>query len=127
LSVVLSKRLLRTLCSECKKLATPTPEEVAEISKQLNGLPEVPAQSAWQVYEAVGCSACNNLGYKGRTGVYECLSFTRAIQEAVSADATTLQIQDIAKAEGTESILQDGYRKVLQGITSLAEVHRVLG
>jgi type IV pilus assembly protein PilB len=125
LTVVLSKRLVRTLCSECKKLSTLAPSEHEEISAQLKGLADLPAESAWQVYEAVGCSACNNLGYKGRTGVYECLPFSRAVQEAVSAGSTTLQIQDIARAEGMESILQDGYRKVIQGIT--VEVHRVLG
>lgn len=127
LSVVLSKRLVRKLCTECRRLVTPTPAELQEITSQFEGLADVPEQAAWSVYEAVGCQACNNLGYKGRTGVYECLPFSRAVQEAVSAGATTLQIQDIAKTEGMESILQDGYRKVIQGITSLAEVHRVLG
>lgn len=127
LSVVLSKRLVRKLCVECKQLVTLTSAEVEEISLQLKGLTDAPQQTSWSVYEAVGCEACNNLGYKGRTGVYECLPFSRAVQEAVSADSTTLEIQDIARAEGMESILQDGYRKVIQGITSLAEVHRVLG
>jgi type IV pilus assembly protein PilB len=66
-------------------------------------------------------------GYKGRIGVYEVFEVTRDMERLILDEASVTDIRDLAIKEGMVTMLQDGYLKVIQGITSIEEIHRVLG
>ena len=112
-----SQRLLRKLCSKCAKAAQASPEDTA-LFQEYGIEPE-------NIREAVGCSACRGTGYKGRIGVFEVLPLSRDIRDAVERGATATELHQLARANGMESLLEDGLRKVSSGLVSLDEVRRV--
>lgn len=77
------------------------------------------------LYRGKGCDKCGNTGYKGRIGIFEVLDVDEKISNLISGDVTTGQIQDAALEKGMITLLQDGFVKALEGITSLEEVLRV--
>ncbi|MCK5140246.1 MAG: type II secretion system protein GspE, partial [Thermodesulfovibrionia bacterium] len=72
-----------------------------------------------------GCDACNNLGYKGRAGVFEIMEMDRGVADLVLQNAPDNQLLDAAKKNGMITLKQDGLIKVLNGLTSLEEVFRI--
>ncbi len=98
---VLAQRLVRKLCPACKQLDT---------------------QAHWH---AVGCTACGNSGYKGRTGVYELMVANDAVRALVHERAAEAQLREAAQSAGLRSMREDGERLVVEGMTSLEEVLRV--
>ncbi len=131
MTMAMGQRLLRRLCVSCKKKlpleekdTQKLEEQIAPISKRFD-LSATDASSA--VYGPVGCGKCNSIGYKGRVGVYEVFEVTRAMERLILDEASVTDIRDLAIKEGMVTMLQDGYLKLLQGITSVEEIHRVLG
>ncbi|MEW9797727.1 type II secretion system ATPase GspE [Alteromonas sp. CYL-A6] len=117
LLAVLSQRLVRTLCPDCKTPHEPNPQEA-----QILGISEMsPVPS---IYSARGCAACNQTGYRGRTGIHELLLVDEKIREMVHEGHGEQAIERYIR-KSTPSIREDGCRKVLAGITSLEEVLRV--
>ncbi|WP_318469802.1 type IV-A pilus assembly ATPase PilB [Photobacterium leiognathi] len=117
LSLIIAQRLARRLCKSCKH-----PHPLDEITCQrLN----VPLNTT--VYQAnnAGCDDCNK-GYAGRVGIYEVMVFSREIAEALMANATALQLEDIAVKQGMQRLKDSGVEKLLEGVTSLSELQRVL-
>jgi len=108
---VLSQRLVRKLCPACKRMAPPKAEEKLF-------LPHLPDS----VPEAMGCSACHNTGYKGRTGVFELLTFDAAVREAIITGKSEAEIRRIS---GHNTMVDDGLEKMRQGITTPSELIRV--
>jgi type IV pilus assembly protein PilB len=80
-----------------------------------------------EFYGPIGCAECNNIGYKGRVGVYEVFEVTREMERLILANGGVSDIRDLAVKEGMVTMLQDGYLKLLDGTTSIEEVRRVLG
>ncbi|MDH4216381.1 MAG: secretion system protein E, partial [Gallionella sp.] len=78
------------------------------------------------LYRAAGCDACNHQGYKGRMALMELLKMDYDLDDLVSHRASTRQIRETALAKGFRPLAVDGIRRILQGITSLAEVSRVV-
>jgi type II secretory ATPase GspE/PulE/Tfp pilus assembly ATPase PilB-like protein len=78
-----------------------------------------------EIYEGKGCQDCRFTGYRGRTGIYEFIAITEKIRSMILERASSQQIKRQAMAEGMVTLRQDGLRKVLQGLTTLAEVVRV--
>lgn len=116
---VLAQRLLRKLCKECRVPAKPTTEML-----QGQGLQRfMDAQET--IYVAGGCDACKHTGYAGRTGIHELFVLDSAMHEAIlsGADATTLHA--VARANGMNTLFEDGLRKVALGVTSMEELLRV--
>jgi type II secretory ATPase GspE/PulE/Tfp pilus assembly ATPase PilB-like protein len=74
-------------------------------------------------YRSPGCSACGGSGYKGRAGLHELLTVSKSLRRMIQTGARAEEIQQAALAEGMRSLRQDGIVKVLQGITTVAEVH----
>jgi general secretion pathway protein E len=113
---VLAQRLVRTLCPHCKIAKAVTDEE-----RQLLGLsPDVAAE----IYHATGCKACSFKGYKGRTGIHELLQVDDKVRELIHNGKGEQAIEKYVR-KTTPSIRQDGFAKVLAGITTLEEVLRV--
>ncbi len=113
---VMAQRLVRMLCPECKQAHPATDKE-----RELLGLgpDEQP-----RIYQPVGCEACNELGYRGRTGIYELVVVDGPMQELIHDRASEHALERHARTR-TPSIRRDGWRKVLAGETSIEEVLRV--
>jgi type IV pilus assembly protein PilB len=74
----------------------------------------------------VGCNHCNNTGYKGRLGIYEIMPVTEAIERLIVERKSADEIMRVAAAEGMITLRQDGLERVLQGVTSIEEISRVI-
>ena len=114
LLAVLSQRLVRTLCPECKQAHTPDEQQMAILG----------ISQAQTIYTAKGCTACNQTGYRGRTGIHELLLVDEQIREIMHAGHGEQAIEKYIR-QTTPSIREDGCSKVLAGVTSLEEVLRV--
>jgi type IV pilus assembly protein PilB len=114
---VVAQRLVRQLCTYCKRR---TMLSVSSLEKAgFNVAFDLEA------YEPVGCGRCGNSGYKGRTGLYEVMPITDEIRDLTVERAAAEEIRKIAVAQGMRPLRADGFEKVKNGITSIAEVARV--
>ena len=120
INCVLAQRLARRLCKECKEKYTPEEEVLQRI-----GFPFEPGHPP-QLYRAVGCNKCNNIGYKGRMGIHEVMTVTEEIERACVDHASGDEIGRIAVQQGMKTLRDDGFAKVLAGTTSIEEVMRVV-
>jgi type IV pilus assembly protein PilB len=120
LAGVLAQRLVRKLCPKCKKEYKPSREEIESINESANK--RIDELTNKQLYKPTGCNDCRNTGYKGRTGIFELLIPDNGINELIIKKAPSHQIRDAACQQGMKTLRQDGFQKVLQGITSLSEV-----
>jgi len=78
-----------------------------------------------KIFKAVGCEECNHMGYLGRIGIFEVLKITPEINKLIISHPSAEDIEKQAKKESLISMIQDGYLKVLDGITTIEEVLRV--
>lgn len=114
-----AQRLLRTVCRECARKYTPEEGELAQIGLSFADL------KGRQIYKPVGCPNCMETGYAGRCGIHEILMVTDLVRAELmkGSDATT--IKKVAVSQGMITLREDAAQKVLQGITTIAEVLRV--
>jgi type IV pilus assembly protein PilB len=116
---VLAQRLVRRLCTGCKRPVKLSKQALAE-----NGFDVQRGLNAW---EGVGCVRCTGTGYRGRTGVYELLTMSRRVRDLVLERASSDEVRAVGREEGMATLREDGLDKVHEGVTSVAEVLRVLG
>ena len=125
---IAAQRLVRTLCSKCKKPYRPSAPELTtlrhsygkEYFEELNIDPK-----ELELYKRVGCQNCNGTGYRGRVAIHELLIPDAAMKKQIYDRAAIDQLQQAAIRAGTRTLIQDGIRKVIEGQTDLAEVGRV--
>ena len=117
-NLIIAQRLARKLCQHCKKEAD-IPRE-AQIEE---GFP-VDKIGSFKIYEPVGCDQCNG-GYKGRQGIYEVVKNTKELQRLIMEAGNAIEIATQMRKEGFNDLRTSGLAKVMQGVTSLAEVNRV--
>ncbi len=117
---VVGQRLTRRLCDDCKRCVRVTADELTRSGFKVTW-------AAIDAYEPVGCVRCNGTGYRGRVGIYELLKISPQIRTLILARASSTEIGAAAEAEGMRRMRDDGLEKVLAGLTSIAEVLRVLG
>ncbi|MGK2953645.1 MAG: GspE/PulE family protein [Thiobacillus sp.] len=115
---VVAQRLVRKLCPHCKETYTPDEHE----ARILGTDPAHPPQ----IYRAAGCQACSNKGYKGRLALIELLRMDPTLDELVANHAPLHEIRRAALEHGYRPLAEDGVKRVLDGVTSLAEVARVV-
>ena len=113
---IIAQRLVRRLC-DCKKSRPATADE-----KRLMGLPATAEQT---VYDAVGCQSCNNLGYRGRIGIYEIMTINQKIRNLIAQRATADKIKAAAEEDGMSSLRMSAAKYVCEGVTSMAELMKV--
>jgi general secretion pathway protein E len=118
---VLAQRLVRVICPHCKTEIHPVPEMLAEIGFR-GGDPE---NGVDHFYEGRGCEHCSYTGFIGRVGIYELMSINDDIRKLSVGKADSNQIRKKAVENGMRSLRDDGWLKVRQGLTSIAEVLRV--
>lgn len=119
LSGVLAQRLVRKLCTDCRQKRTATPQELQLL--QSYGMEGVDT-----IYEAHGCDSCDNLGYKGRVGIFELLEISPALRALIIQNPQFDEIYNQAIADGMVPLIKDGAHKVKEGIISLAEYARII-
>jgi general secretion pathway protein E len=113
----LAQRLVRVLCTHCREPHTPTPEELREL-----GLGGDLAQHT--IYRAAGCERCKQSGYRGRIAIFEILLIDDAVRKLIGRGIDSKTIQEHAVSRGMITLRQDGARKVLAGVTTVAEILR---
>jgi type IV pilus assembly protein PilB len=143
INTVIGQRLVRKLCEKCREPYHSSELETGIVNTTLKGiLPKTKAEmaahaedlgyddlplvteNAYTLYRPKGCTNCTG-GYKGRIGIYEVFAMNPAMEKLLLNHATSSDIQAQAEADGMITMKQDGYLKMLTGITSLEEVARV--
>jgi type IV pilus assembly protein PilB len=114
---VVAQRLARKLCAHCKRRTIVPPQALADA--------EIRVGAEIEGYEPVGCSRCNQSGYKGRVGLYSVMRMSERIKEMTVAQVPEAEIAATAREEGMLTLREDGVNKVRAGQTSLEEVIRV--
>lgn len=117
LVAVLAQRLVRLLCLHCRESYTAPENELRELGVRTG-------QGPITLYRGVGCAACNQTGYYGRVGIFEIMLVDDEIRGMVSTNVDSKTIKKAAVAKGMGTLRQDGARKALRGISSVAEVMR---
>lgn len=130
INAIIGQRLVRRLCQKCKQ-----PVEIDEETlKRVKGILEkLPAEDKKEIdfnnlkfYQSAGCPVCQEIGYKGRIGIYEILIMNKEIEKLIlSGQLSEYDIREIAVKNGMVTMVQDGILKALDGITSIEEVFRV--
>lgn len=119
IEAVMAQRLLRTLCPECL-----TEQSVSK--EYLLSVEFPPARVAGaKFWHGSGCDACGERGYQGRSGIYELLQNSEAIQQQVINRAPASVIGQLARSEGMQTLREYGWDRALAGVTSIEEVLRV--
>src|SRR3989344_5611979 len=120
-NVIIAQRLVRRLCPDCR-------EKYSLAQKDVKELKAVDASAQWHtlaLYQPKGCAQCSGEGYHGRMGIYEVLEITEEVEKLIAQNATDEEIEKKAKEQGMLTMVDDGFYKVVQGVTSLEEVMRV--
>ena len=127
INIILGQRLVRVLCTTCKQAYTAPPSEVAVIRAVVKTHPYPPViPDVLTLYKSVGCSLCGGTGFKGRASVFEGIIMDEAVEEAVIRDPREHVILEAARPQKIPTMVEDGIDKVLEGITSLSELGRVV-
>lgn len=133
-NIALAQRLVRVLCPTCKKQAPLDAENAALVAKTVAGIADASYRDALakdgidmaKHWVPGGCDKCNMTGYKGRTGIYEGILRSEAVEKAVIGNPSEREIKKAALAQGLLDMRQDGVLKMLRGTTSLDELSRVI-
>ena len=116
---IVAQRLIRVLCRHCKEPYAPSAAEI----KLLGILPDQPEQT---IYRPVGCDLCERNGYNGRVAIMELLKMDQDIDELIARRATAREIKTLALEKGFRPLVEDAIQRVMDGVTSLSEVSRVV-
>jgi len=117
LSGIISQRMVRRICPNCRAPYQPPEDELVAFNKELKN-------QAVTFYHGMGCNLCANTGYRGRIGIFEFLVMSEPIRKMLRNNAGNGEIKAQAIAEGMVTMKQDGMLKVKEGITSISEVMR---
>ncbi|MET0090090.1 MAG: type II secretion system ATPase GspE [Candidatus Thiodiazotropha sp.] len=120
-TAIVAQRLARRLCPECREPYSADPALMQRFRQA--GL--VDGGSPLTLYRPCGCEACSQTGYRGRMNIAEVLLISEGVRQQITQRATASQIQQIAVAEGMDTMYRDGLAKVLKGLTSIEELLRV--
>ena len=116
---IVAQRLVRRLCPHCKETVI-----ADDVERRLLGL--AADEAPVSICRAVGCERCAHQGYKGRLAIMEILKMTAELDELTARRASSRELKNAARAAGFKGIIDDGMRRVLEGVTTLEEVGRVV-
>jgi type II secretory ATPase GspE/PulE/Tfp pilus assembly ATPase PilB-like protein len=125
---ILAQRLCRTLCKDCKEKYHPSKQEYDALRRAYDGDFDalgIPHNSDLVLYKPKGCQNCGNTGYRGRTGLHELLAGTDRIKSLIQGRAKMEDLRAQAVKDGMITLMQDGIRKTLLGMTDLLQVRKV--
>lgn len=130
LKTIEAQRLVRRLCPHCKEEYSP-PENIRdEVREALKGTYDKnfdykKLEGDFTLFRPKGCEKCNEMGYKGRLGLYEVMQMDRDIESMILEKAHEADIEDKCVEKGMLTLLHDGYMKAIAGFTSLEEIYKV--
>ncbi|MGB9624386.1 MAG: ATPase, T2SS/T4P/T4SS family [Phycisphaerae bacterium] len=116
-TLCLSQRLVRVLCEQCKKPYRPSPSQLVKMRMENRKID--------RLYTHVGCRQCMGVGFLGRVAIFEMLSFNEDLRDTILTNPTIHQIRKAADQWTFQTLLDSGYAKVAEGITTIEEVDRV--
>lgn len=116
-NAVLAQRLVRRVCNNCRE-----EQKIADETRKYLVAQGFEADSAWR---GKGCDKCRRTGYSGRQGIYELLVMDDSLRDLVTQNPDVTAFRHMCRERGLISLRQDGFRKVLQGMTTVEEVLRV--
>ena len=118
----IAQRLVRSICQYCKVEDTDQPEEIKDqIAKDL----QMQSLDKVKLYKGKGCKKCNSTGYFGRTAIYEILLINDAVKKLIIQRVSSAEIKNAAIEHGMRTLRQDGWRKVVEGITTPEEIMKL--
>jgi type II secretory ATPase GspE/PulE/Tfp pilus assembly ATPase PilB-like protein len=119
LSMIVAQRLMRKICTQCAKMSPPSDDDKETfIQYHLEPPKEIP--------KPVGCESCHHTGYSGRTAIYETITVDRNMKQLIFSEALHSVIEDQAVQDGTSLFPKQALKKVVNQITTLEEVHRII-
>ncbi|MFQ5442193.1 MAG: type II secretion system ATPase GspE [Thermodesulfobacteriota bacterium] len=121
---VLAQRLVRVICTNCKVPLVPDQEVRRRISDEFKRIKNLNEKDI-VTFRGSGCSQCNDTGYRGRTGIFELMIITDEIRHLIVEKSSSDVIRSKAMENGMITLREDGWDKVIKGITTLEEVGRV--
>jgi len=122
---VVGQRVVRRVCPTCKVPKAATAEVIVKLKGILNNFYDFEKNQKLTLYVGKGCKECNNTGYLGRIGIFEVLIVSEKITRMILIRETSQEIANQSIAEGMITMKQDGFLKVIEGITTIEEVLRV--
>ena len=132
INMIVAQRLPRKVCKKCAKFISASPKDLEKIKKGLTSvrkeiIPLVFFNKSFKIPQAVGCSACNSTGYRGRVGIYETFLVDDEMERFILTSPSVVAMRELAIKKGMVLMQQDGLIKVLEGVTTLDEIERVAG
>lgn len=130
LNVMIGQRLVRRICPACKKEAAINAEQMERVLKIIDSLPDDVKKNIdkknMKFYKGEGCDGCQTLGFKGQIGIYEIMTMNDEIEKLIlTGNASEYDMRNAAVKSGMITMLQDGFLKALDGVTSVEELFRV--
>lgn len=119
LNCVMAQRLVRMICTECRR-----PTTVSEQQLEESGL-DTALATTHQFYEGTGCIECGGTGYRGRTALCELLDLTDELREMILAKAPASEIKQAIRADGMRFLRDSAVEKLLSGFTTIREINKV--
>lgn len=122
-NIAIGQRLVRKICSECKTKKDITTDELKSLSNVLS--PKV-LDDHKTFYYGAGCVVCDKSGYKGRIGIHEIMEIDDEVRTALMRNADASEIKKIAIKNGMTTMIEDGFKKAVEGVTTIEEILRVI-
>ena len=127
---IMAQRLVRTLCTDCKKTYNPSEAEFKELVREYGKEDfeknmKIGYNADVELHKANGCDMCNGTGYRGRMGIHELLAGTDEMKKLIQVRAKMVDIRDQAILDGMTTLKQDGIEKIFKGHTDLLQVRKV--
>ena len=118
IDAIVAQRLARRLCKKCKQPYMEDLEKLAAIGLDMEG-------ATPRFFRPAGCPECSNTGYRGRLALHEVMPLSEELEHLVTLNSAGTDLRDAALRGGMITLRQDGFRKAMEGITTLEEVLRV--
>lgn len=123
IDVIIAQRLVRRICNHCRYSYTIDASKAKKLFKGAHKF--FKGSGKVTLFKGKGCTSCGQTGFKGRVGIYELLKVTPEIQNLIIARATSAEINDKARKQGMKLMFEDGFAKVMSGLTTIEELMRV--
>lgn len=125
MTAIVAQRVVRKIHESCKEAYIPEPKVIQDMQRVLGSLWPKEKEAGLKLYRGRGDAECGNSGYLGRVGIFEVLPVSEKVSRLILERASAAEIEKVARDESMITLKQDGYLKVLEGITTLEEVLRV--